>query len=135
MEDEKSPKKPTEKRFTGKRCVNIDWLEIHAREPVGQPHNADYFRSLGLSVEEREYGTRVYREMFVIMGSDSLPAIEVRRNPASSGLNGIHDAEETHIRLVNRMCYFDDCVEKFRLFLENNHYTDVRISRIDICLD
>lgn len=135
MEDKKSPKKPTGGRYTGKRCVNIDWLEIHAREPVGQPHNAEYFRSLGLSVEEREYGTRVYKEMFVIMGSDSLPAIEVRRNPASSGLNGIHDAEETHIRLVNRMCYFDDCVEKFRLFLENNHYTDVRISRIDICLD
>lgn len=120
---------------TRRRCVNLDWLEIHAREPVGQPHTADYFRNLGCEVQEREYGTRVYREMFVIYGSDGLPAIEVRRNPASSGLNGIHDAEETHIRLVNRMCYYDDCAEMFEKWLENHHYTDVRISRVDICLD
>ena len=120
---------------TRKRCVNLDWLEIHAREPVGQPHNADYFRNQGCEVQEREYGTRVYREMFVIYGSDGLPAIEVRRNPASSGLNGIHDAEETHIRLVNRMCYYDDCAEMFEKWLENHHYTDIRISRVDICLD
>lgn len=120
---------------TRKRCVNLDWLEIHAREPVGQPHTADYFRNLGCEVQEREYGTRVYREMFVIYGSDGLPAIEVRRNPASSGLNGIHDAEETHIRLVNRMCYYDDCAEMFEKWLENHHYTDIRISRVDICLD
>lgn len=120
---------------TRKRCINLDWLEIHAREPAGQPHTADYFRNLGCEVQEREYGTRVYREMFVIYGSDGLPAIEVRRNPASSGLNGIHDAEETHIRLVNRMCYYDDCAEMFEKWLENHHYTDVRISRVDICLD
>lgn len=135
MESKKLPKKPTGERFTGKRCVNIDWLEVHAREPVGQPHNAEYFRALGMEVQEREYGTRVYREMFTIFGSDGLPAIEVRRNPASTGLNGIHDAEETHIRLVNRICYYDDCAEKLEIFLKNNHYTDVRISRIDICLD
>lgn len=135
MESKKLPKKPTGERFTGKRCVNIDWLEVHAREPVGQPHNAEYFRALGMEVQEREYGTRVYREMFTIFGSDGLPAIEVRRNPASTGLKGIHDAEETHIRLVNRMCYYDDCAEKLDFFLKNNHYTDVRISRIDICLD
>ena len=120
---------------TRKRCVNLDWLEIHAREPVGQPHTADYFRNLGCEVQEREYGTRVYREMFVIYGSDGLPSIEVRRNPASSGLNGIHDPEETHIRLVNRMCYYDDCAEMFEKWLENHHYTDVRISRVDVCLD
>ena len=135
MKAEKSDRKQTANSYTGKRCVNIDWLEVHAREPKGQPHNADYYRECGCEVQEREYGTRVYREMFVILGSDGLPAIEVRRNPASSGLNGIHDAEETHIRLVNRMCYYDDTAEKFQFFLENHHYTDIRISRIDICLD
>lgn len=131
----KSSKKQTVKSCTRTRCVNIDWLEVHAREPVGKPHNAEYYRQCGCEVEEREYGTRVYREMFVIMGSDGLPAIEVRRNPASSGLNGIHDPEETHIRIVNRLCYYDDTAEKFEKFLENHHYTDIRISRIDICLD
>lgn len=132
---EESDRQQMAELHTKKRCVNLDWLEIHAREPVGQPHTADYFRNLGCEVQEREYGTRVYREMFVIYGSDGLPAIEVRRNPASSGLNGIHDAEETHIRLVNRMCYYDDCAEMFEKWLENHHYTDIRISRVDICLD
>lgn len=115
--------------------MNLDWLEVHAREPVGQPHTADFFRENGCEVMEREYGTRIYREMFVIYGSDGLPAIEVRRNPASQGTNGIHDPEETHIRVVNRMCYFDDCAEKFENWLESYHYTDVRLSRVDVCLD
>ena len=135
MKDELSPRKQTEKSSIRKRCVNLDWLEVHAREPIGEPHNADYFRNCGLDVSEREYGTRVYKEMFVIYGSDGLPAIEVRRNPASSGLNGIHDYNETHIRLVNRMCYYDDTARKFQEFLDCHHYTDVRISRVDICLD
>lgn len=73
--------------------------------------------------------------MFTIMGTDGLPAIEVRRNPSSQGLNGIHDAEETHIRLHNRLCYFDECAILLKKFLDFHHYTDVRISRIDICLD
>lgn len=135
MSDEQSPKKQTEKSCTQKRCVNLDWLEVFAREPIGQPHTADYFRSHGIEVEEREYGTRVYREMFTLMGSDGLPCIEVRRNPASQNLNGIHDPEETHIRLVNRMCYFDDAAIQLQKFLDFHHYTDIRISRIDICLD
>lgn len=132
---EDSTRQRTENSSTQKRCVNLDWFEVHAREPVGEPHTADYFRSFGLEVVEREYGTRVYNEMFVINGSDGLPSIEIRRNPASSGLNGIHDAEETHIRLTNRMLYYDDVAEKFEQFLNVHHYERVRISRVDICLD
>ena len=124
-----------EKPSTLKRCCNLDWLEVHAREPVGKPHTADYFRNHGCEVTEREYGTPIYHEMFTIHGSDGLPCIEVRRNPKSSGLNGIHDPEETHIRLVNRMCYFDDAAIRLEEFLQYHQYRDIRISRIDICLD
>lgn len=108
---------------------------MHAREPYGQPHNADFFREQGLFVTEREYGTRVYREMFVIDGYDGLPIIEVRRNPASQGLNGIHDETECHIRLVNRGCYMDNAAEAFRKFLSSFGYVEWRISRVDVCLD
>lgn len=132
---EQSDRQLTEKSPTPKRCVNLDWLEVHVREPIGQPHTADYFRNHGCTVTEREYGTRVYKEMFVIDGSDGLPAIEVRRNPASQGLHGIHDPEESHIRIVNRICYFDDAAEKLQNFLIFHGYTDIRISRVDICLD
>ena len=113
----------------------MDWLEVHAREPVTKPHDANYFRSCGYIVHEREYGTRVYKEMFVLEGTDGENLLEVRRNPASSGLNGIHDINECHIRLVNRTCYFDDAAEAFARFLDTHSYTDIRISRVDICLD
>lgn len=73
--------------------------------------------------------------MFVIEGTDGENLLEVRRNPASQGLNGIHDPNECHIRLVNRTCYFDNAADYFEKFLQSNGYTDVRISRVDICLD
>lgn len=120
---------------TSARCINLDWLEIHALEPPLQPHDAFYYRSCGYVVHEREYGTRVYKEMFVIEGKDGLPLLEVRRNPASSGLNGIHLDNETHIRLVNRSCYFDDAADMLDKFLTLHGYYKVRISRIDIALD
>ncbi len=105
------------------------------REPIDNPRNADYFRSHGYVVHERDYGTRVYREMFVLEGSDGESLLEIRRNPASQGLNGIHDPNECHIRLCNRTCYFECAADSFKQFLDRHGYTDIRISRVDICLD
>lgn len=113
------------------RCVNLDWLEVHTREPLGYQLNADYFRSKGYFVHERDYGTRIYREMFVIDGEDGMPRFEIRRNPASP----VHDEKECHIRLTNRTCYFDNAAELLSIFLEQHGYTCTRISRIDLCLD
>lgn len=117
------------------RCVNLDWLEVHAREPLGQPRDAFYYASLGFSVRRRDYGTRVYREMFTILDTFEEPLLEVRRDPASKGIIGIHDENECHLRLCNRTCYFDNAADFFRIFLEKHGYTDIRISRVDICLD
>lgn len=117
------------------RCCNLDWLEVHAREPVSQPRDAMYYRYKGWEVREREYGTRVYRQMFTLMQSDVEPLLEIRREPASVGLIGIHDPNECHVRLCNRTCYFDNAAAFLQKFLDENGYTDVRISRVDICLD
>lgn len=117
------------------RCINLDWLEVHCLEPNNQPRDADFFRSLGLIVNERPYGTRVYREMFTIDGTDGLPLIEVRRNPASQGIGGIHLAEECHLRLTNRACYLDNAAQVMSEFIATYGYTFNRISRVDICLD
>ena len=118
-----------------KRCVNLDWLEVHAREPICQPRDAEYYRRCGYFVHEREYGTRVYRQMFYIEGTDGENIVEVRREPASQGLNGIHDPNECHIRITNRTCYFEGVAGTFKTFLESHGYSDIRISRVDICLD
>ena len=117
------------------RCINLDWLEVHALEPPDEPHDAAYFASRGFVVHERGYGTRVYRQMFTLDGTDGLPLIEVRRDPASQGVHGIHAANETHIRLTNRACYFDDAAQAMQDFLDAHRYTDVRISRVDVCMD
>lgn len=117
------------------RCVNLDWLEVHAREPWGQPRNIAYFTEKGYICRAREYGTRVYREMFTILAPNDEPLLEVRRNPASQGFNGIHDENECHIRLCNRTCYFDNAAAFLKDFLNRHGYTDIRISRVDICLD
>lgn len=112
------------------RCINIDWLEVHAIEP-NPPITPDYLREKGYWVQEREYGTRVYRQMFTIMGEDGLPSVEVRRDPASRVLPD----GSTHLRLVNRVCYADAAARRFADFITSLGYTDVNVSRIDICLD
>ena len=117
------------------RCVNLDWLEVHCREPLNEARNWIYYQSQGYTCHVREYGTRVYREMFTILAPNEQGLLEIRRNPASSGLLGIHDENECHIRLCNRTCYFDNAAQFLKDFLNKHGYTDVRISRVDICLD
>lgn len=117
------------------RCCNLDWLEIHAMEPPGDPHDANYFRRVGLTVTERDYGTRVYKQMFTVCDMRGNPFVEVRRAPYSTGYGGIHAVEECHLRLVNAACYYDDAAQRMQDFMDTYHYTFNRISRVDICLD
>ena len=104
-------------------------------EPPGDPHDANYFRRVGLNVAERDYGTRVYKEMFTVYDLRNNPFVEVRRAPYSTGYAGIHAAEECHLRLVNAACYYDDAAQRLQDFMDTYHYTFNRISRVDICLD
>lgn len=119
------------------RCVNIDWLEVYVLESADRyPMNADYFRSHGYFVQEREYGTRTYREMFTIEDQYGERWIEVRRNPVGGEqiMNGIMP-ESCHLRLVNRQCYDNQCVQRLCDFLAQHNYLFKRIYRIDICYD
>lgn len=117
------------------RCINLDWLEVHARESQSPCRDALYFEGKGYNVRMREYGTRVYRQMFTILAPNEEPLLEVRRDPASQGLSGIHEPDECHIRLCNRTCYFDNAAAFLANFLQTHGYREVRLSRVDICLD
>lgn len=121
------------------RCINLDWLECYCLEDyIGYPHDADFFRRQGFHVEQREYGTPVYHEMFVIYGRDDQPLIEVRRNPKSAQgrqLHGVLDANAAHVRLANRTCYFATPAVIMQQFLERYGFHFQRISRVDVCLD
>lgn len=120
-----------------KRCVNIDWLEVYVLEDnMRYPCNADYFRQCGYFVTERVYGTRQYKEMFTIEDEHGESMIEVRRNPYSgdSEFNGLCE-RSSHIRFVNRYCYFDNAVRIMAEFLIRHDYELQRIFRIDVAYD
>lgn len=111
--------------------MNLDWLEVSVLEPITQPHDPEYFRSCGFVVHEREYGTRVWRSMFTLEGSDGYPFIEIRREPQSE----IIAPNVAHLRFVNRMCYFPHAASIMQQFIDDHHYEFHHIARIDICYD
>lgn len=113
------------------RCINLDWLEVTALEPIDQPHDAEYFRACGLVLSCRDYGTRVWSEVFTIDGSDGLPFVEVRRKPKSD----VIACNVVHLRFVNRVCYFPDAAKIMADFLDTYHYEFHSIYRVDVCLD
>lgn len=119
------------------RCVNIDWLEVYAFEDNQRyPMNAEYFREHGYIVREREYGTRVYNEMFTIEDRFGQPFVEVRRNPASgsSEFTGLSELS-VHLRLVNRACYSNTAIRDLAEFILLHGYIYQRIFRIDVAYD
>lgn len=113
-----------------KRCVNLDWLEVDVLEPH-TGNDPEYFRGHGFVVEERDYGTRVYAQMFTIMDNNGQPFMEVRRKPKTSVLS----PQDVHLRLVNRACYYDNAAQLMAEFIERYDYLFMRIARVDICLD
>lgn len=119
------------------RCVNVDWLEVYAMEDNSRyPMNADYFRERGYFVSERDYGTRVYAEMFTVENKLGEPFVEVRRAPMSgnSSFTGLSELS-CHLRLVNRACYSNSPVRDLAEFMIEHGYIFQRIFRIDVCYD
>ena len=120
------------------RCINIDWLEVYALEPdKDNPLNAAYFIRQGYGVVARDYGTRVYREMFTILDDHNNPFLEVRRNPVSTVAKdgGVFPDGSCHLRLSNYACYGANPVQSLRVFMVRHGYVLQRIFRLDICLD
>lgn len=121
------------------RCVNLDWLELYCLEDdIGYPHDANFFRRAGFHVEEREYGTPMYNEMFTLYDHFDEPLIEIRRDPKSAEtrqINGLFDPRSCHVRLSNRTCYFANPVQLLQQFIEQYGLHYQRISRVDICYD
>lgn len=98
--------------------------------------NAEYFRSRGYWVAERDYGTRVYAEMFTIQDDHGNAWIEVRRNPmsGSSEFTGLSKLS-CHLRLVNRACYSNQPIRDLAEFMVRHGYIFQRIFRLDLCYD
>lgn len=121
------------------RCLNIDWLEVYCIEDsIGYPHDANYFRSQGWTVEERDYGTRLYSQMFTLMSEDGLPFIEVRRDPCANHVENAKSfvpVNAAHIRLSNRTCYYANAAMIMLKFCEQYGFAYQRIYRIDLALD
>lgn len=118
-----------------KRCINIDWLEVYCLE--SQPRDAQYFASLGFDVQIRDYGTRLYKEMFTLLWHGQ-PFIEVRRCPSSCGsaaASRFFDPRACHLRLCNRTCYFNDAGTIMAKFIEDHKYVFMNIAKVDLAMD
>lgn len=117
------------------KCINLDWLSVYCLEPKGCVMNAAYYKKLGWSVEEREYGTPQYREKFTLMNGKH-PFLEIERNPYSLKQNGgIFEPESCHIRLANRTLYQPNPVQQLTNFIIKYGYEYKGISRVDVCCD
>ena len=117
------------------KCINLDWLSVYCLEPKGTVMNAAYFKALGWTVEEREYGTPQYREKFTLMNGRH-PFLEIERNPYSLKQNGgIFEPESCHIRLANRTLYQPKPVQQLTAFIVKYGYEYRGISRVDVCCD
>lgn len=117
------------------KCINLDWLSVYCLEPKGYVMNAAYYKKLGWSVEEREYGTPQYREKFTLMNGRH-PFLEIERNPYSLKQNGgIFEPESCHIRLANRTLYQPNPVQQLTNFIIKYGYEYKGISRVDVCCD
>lgn len=119
------------------RCVNLDWLEVSCDEDYSlYPCNADFFREQGFFVHERDYGTRVWGEVFTIEDQDGHDWIEIRRAPPSgnSEFKGLTEYS-CRLRVVNAQLYVKDCTQRLLAFLVRFNYTFKRIFRIDIAYD
>ena len=117
------------------KCINLDWLSVYCLEPKGYVMDAAYYKKLGWSVEEREYGTPQYREKFTLMNGRH-PFLEIERNPYSLKQNGgIFEPESCHIRLANRTLYQPNPVQQLTNFIIKYGYEYKGISRVDVCCD
>ena len=117
------------------KCINLDWLSVYCLEPKGVVMNAAYFKALGWTVQEREYGTPQYKEKFTLMNGRH-PFLEIERNPYSLKQNGgIFEPESCHIRLANRTLYQPQPVQQLTNFIVKYGYEYKGISRVDVCCD
>lgn len=113
------------------RCINLDWLEVYAFEPIEAPRDSYYFESRGIPINVREYGTPIYNSMFTILDDHGNPMIEIRRDPKSK----LMPLNACHIRLHNSYCYHDNAAILMQAFLDQYKFTFQRIARVDICMD
>lgn len=120
----------------GARCINLDWLELYCYEPL-EPRDINYFERLGISVRDREYGTRHWSQVFTLVDDRGEDFLEVRRCPRAKV--GEHHTilpdNACTLRLVNRYCYYDTAMPIMADFLERHGYQFRRIFRLDLCLD
>ncbi len=88
--------------------------------------------SEGLLLDVRDYGTRIYEQMYKVLDDHGEPWLEVRRLPKSTDIMPVNAC---HLRLTNRQCYAAGCVDRLRRFMDEHSVLFRKIYRVDVCLD
>lgn len=125
-----------ENRATKMLC-NIDWLEVHCIEADYQA-TCKKFLADGYRVDIKQYGTRVYRQVFDVFTADGVQILHICRDPYSMKgrePKGVLPWGSCHIKVHNAILYMEDPVEAVLEFLNKYNYSVRGISRIDLCCD
>lgn len=112
------------------KYVVIDWLEFYCIEPQGFSEEV-FFRQEWL-VDMREYGTRIYRDVWTVHVPARDFAFEVRRGMKSSGVMADGSC---HIRVQNRSCYTHSPAQLLWDLLTPLGFIFRSVSRVDLASD
>ena len=113
---------------------NIDWLEVYClrTERFSLPNDGKG----NLYSVKRDYGTRVYADIYDIMYSPDNLYCTICMSPLSAkSRGGVIDDNACHVKIANYYCYVPGAVDKFREFLDSIGLQFKSISRLDLCAD
>ena len=123
-----------------KYLVNVDWVEVYCRfDPLlSKDMYGNIFGETGkhdFSLIHREYGTRIYKDVALII-YQGIDFATICYNPLSSFDNGgIMHPGMCHVKLENYWCYREDWLVVLNHAFRSFRINPMRISRVDICCD
>lgn len=119
------------------RFINIDWLQVTAKESPEIRCWKDYETRFGLIVRPHESGGGAnWNERIEVFRPDGFKYAIINRSPKTpKSQGGIIPDDACNVQLCNRYCYDEYCTEKFADWLDQNGFRNVEAKRIDLCMD
>lgn len=115
-----------------KYICNVDWLELYCSMPVDSVLETDQI----YKVKHRDYGTRVYKDIYDVYLTDATPLMTVCRTPLSSITNGgILRPDMCHVKIANYWLYTEIYGDMLKSCLRHFRIKPLNISRLDLCCD
>lgn len=109
-----------------KRCINLDWLAIHAKGPLNK------LGTKWFTMNKQDYGSRYFSEIW--------DQVDVEENDKIATIQAVPQSpiiprETVIIQYANRYLYRQDIMSKINSSLFDAHLKPQNYSRVDIACD